>query len=73
MADDTQSDTESTESILPEPIRSVTPLTGTRPDQEMDVFGWGMFLGIAILLVPLLPFILIVWLVSKVTEALAPN
>ncbi|WP_284006961.1 DUF7535 family protein [Haloarcula pelagica] len=73
MADDTPTDSESTGSLLPEPLRTVTPLTGNRPDQEMDIFGWGMFLTIVILLVPLLPFIVIVWLISKVTESLAPN
>lgn len=68
MSDDTDED-----GLLPEPVRSVTPLTGVRPDMEMDIFGWGMFLGIVVLLVPLLPFIVIVWLVSKVAEALAPS
>ncbi|MFC7075307.1 DUF7535 family protein [Haloarcula halophila] len=73
MADDASTDAEATESILPAPIRSVTPLTGTHHDWEMDVFGWGMFLGLAVLLVPLLPFLVIVWLISKVTEALTPS
>jgi len=39
MTDDASTDAESTESILPEPIRSVTPLTGTHRDREMDVLG----------------------------------
>jgi hypothetical protein len=73
MADDTPTDEESTDPILPEPLRTVTPLSSNRPNQEMDVFGWGMFLGIAILLVPLLPFLIIVWLISKATEALTPD
>jgi hypothetical protein len=39
----------------------------------MDVFGWGMFLGLLVLLVPLLPFIIIVWAISKVTDMLTPS
>ncbi|GGO02123.1 hypothetical protein GCM10009030_36330 [Haloarcula pellucida] len=70
MADDAD---ESTDSILPEPLRTVTPLTGPHRDESMDVIGWGMFLGLLVLLMPLLPFILIVWLISKVTEAVAPS
>ena len=69
MAEDEQS----SDSILPEPIRSVTPLTGTRPNQGMDVIGWSIFLGLVILMVPLLPLLIIVWLVSKAVEALTPS
>ncbi|MWG34878.1 DUF7535 family protein [Halomarina oriensis] len=54
--------------VLREAIRSVTPASGGRPNMEMDVLGWGVFLGMVVLLVPLLPFILIVWLVSKLAE-----
>ena len=68
-ADETPEDS----SILPEPLRSVTPLTRPHPDAEMDTIGWGIFLGLMILIVPLLPFLLIVWLVLKVTEALSPS
>jgi hypothetical protein len=64
---------ESSDSILPEPLRSVTPLSGTRPNQEMDVIGWSIFLGLVILMIPLLPFLVIVWLISKVVEALTPS
>ncbi|MFC7026693.1 hypothetical protein ACFQH8_02570 [Halomicroarcula sp. GCM10025710] len=56
---------DASDSILPEPIRSVTPLTGPHPDAEMDVIGWGIFLGLMLLLVPLLPFIIVVWLISS--------
>jgi hypothetical protein len=55
-------------SALREAIRTVTPATGARPDAEMDVVGWGLFLGLVILIVPLLPFIVIVWLISKLAE-----
>lgn len=46
-------------------IRTVTPLSRTRPDQEMDVIGWLLFLGMLIVLLPLLPVILAVWLFSR--------
>lgn len=60
-------------SLLPKPLRTVTP--GSRPhhDEGMDVFGWGILLGLLVLLFPLLPFIAIVWLISKITDALAPS
>ncbi|WP_209309462.1 DUF7535 family protein [Haloarcula amylovorans] len=70
MADDAD---ESSDSILPEPLRTVTPLTGPHPDESMNLIGWGMFLGLLILLMPLLPFILIIWLISKVTDAVTPS
>ena len=49
-----------------EPLRTVTPSYLGRPDMEMDVIGWGYFFGILILLVPLLPFIVILWVGDKV-------
>lgn len=35
----------------------------------MDVIGIGIFLGLLVLLVPLAPFIVIVWAISKLIEA----
>ena len=51
---------------LGEPFRS-------RPDTEMDVIGWSLFLGMLILLVPLLPFLLLVWVITKVLDAITPT
>jgi hypothetical protein len=48
---------------LGEPFRS-------RPDAEMDVIGWSLFLGMLILLVPLLPFLVLVYLISRGLDAL---
>lgn len=63
---------ESTEIEEPRPakkvLRTVTPPYRGRPDAEMDSIGWALFLGLVILLVPLLPFILIVWAIAKLTE-----
>jgi Na+-transporting methylmalonyl-CoA/oxaloacetate decarboxylase gamma subunit len=39
----------------------------------MDIIGWGMALGLVVLVMPLLPFIIIVWLISKVVERVAPS
>lgn len=65
------SDSEEDASALPEPIRTVTDVVDFRPDAEMDAIGWSIGLGLLILLVPLLPFIAIVWLLSKLFERAA--
>jgi len=46
--------------------RTVTPEYFGRRDVEMDVLGWTLFLGLIVLLVPLLPFIVILWVGDKV-------
>jgi len=44
-----------------------------RPDAEMDAIGWTIALGMVILFVPLLPFIILVWVITKVLDAVAPT
>ncbi|MFT4890393.1 MAG: hypothetical protein ACI9YT_001308 [Halobacteriales archaeon] len=61
------SDSES-DSTLVEAIRTVTPPTPNRSNLEMNTFGWGLLLGLVILLIPLLPFVIIIWAISKVLE-----
>ncbi|HKL28365.1 MAG TPA: hypothetical protein VJ898_03760 [Natrialbaceae archaeon] len=56
------------DSTLVETIRTVTPPTPSRPNLEMSTFGWGVFLGLVILLIPLLPFVVIIWAISKLLE-----
>jgi len=56
-----------------ERIRSVSPFTGGRPDAEMDVIGWSIFLGLVILVLPLLPILVVVWAITKVIDALDPR
>lgn len=60
---------------VPEPVkkalRTVTPPFQGRPDAEMTFIGIAYFLGLVILLVPLLPFVVVVWLLSKLTGAVA--
>ena len=49
-------------------IRTVTPEYFGRPDTEMTIIGIVYFLGLVILLVPLLPFIVIIWAIGKVMD-----
>ena len=44
-----------------------------RADAEMDAIGWTVFLGMVILFVPLLPFVLLVWVITKILDAVAPT
>jgi hypothetical protein len=51
--------------------RTVTPGVREQENTEMDVIGWTIFVGVLFFLLPLLPFILIVWAVTKVLDAIA--
>ena len=53
--------------------RTVTPAPRGHEDGEMNAIGWGILLGLLVLLVPLLPFVAIVWAVGKVIDALTPG
>lgn len=53
-------------------VRSVTPPYRGRSDAEMNAIGWAYGLGLLILLVPLLPFLIIVWVISKLLDRVAP-
>ena len=66
-------DADASSSALPKPLRTVTPPSRTHPDAGMDAIGWGILLGLVVLLVPVLPFVGLVWLASKATEALTPS
>lgn len=57
------------ESTPKEVLRTVTPPYRGRPNIEMSTIGVTIFLGLLVLLVPLLPFILIIWLFTKVFGA----
>mgnify|MGYP006299169531 CR=1 FL=1 len=56
--------------LLTTAYRTVTPGYRSHSDDEMNAIGWAIFLGIAALLLPLLPFVVIVWGVSTAIEAL---
>jgi hypothetical protein len=59
----------------PEPakrvLRTVSPPYRGRPDAEMTTIGWLLFVGMLFVLVPLLPFLVIVWLLTKVADYIA--
>lgn len=46
-------------------LRTVTPLTGPGEDAQMNAIGWVMFLLLVVVLLPLLPVILAILLVSR--------
>lgn len=52
-------------------LRTVTPPSRGHSDSEMNTIGFAMFLGLLVLLVPLLPFLIIIWVISKLTDELA--
>ncbi|MEF8827124.1 MAG: hypothetical protein V5A34_06895 [Halapricum sp.] len=60
----------SEDSTVVEVLRTVTPGYSSRENTEMNVVGWSVFLGLVILLVPFLPLLIVVWLISKVLEKL---
>ena len=45
--------------------RTVTPPYRGREDREMSAIGWALFLGMVVILLPLLPVLVLVWLVTK--------
>jgi hypothetical protein len=49
----------------PERGSSVGPTRGFRPDLEMNVIGWLVALPLVILLLPVLPFVVLFWLLAK--------
>ncbi|QSG07108.1 DUF7535 family protein [Halapricum desulfuricans] len=56
------------DSAVVEALRTVTPGYSSHRDVEMDVIGWSVFLGLVVLLVPFLPLLIVVWLISKALE-----
>jgi hypothetical protein len=57
--------------VLTKAYRSVSPRYESRGNAEMDSVGWAVFLGILVLLVPLLPFLAVVWVLEKAVGAVA--
>lgn len=69
-ASESESADEATTPVVKKVLRTVTPGYRSREDTEMNAIGWTLFLGLVILLVPFLPLIAIVWLISKALERL---
>jgi hypothetical protein len=62
---------ESTEETTLAPlVRTVTPPYVGHEELEMDVIGWSILLGLLVVLLPLLPFLVIVWLITKGLEVI---
>ncbi|QCJ47116.1 MULTISPECIES: DUF7535 family protein [Haloprofundus] len=57
-----------TPGLMTKAYRTVTPGYKSRPDTEMNVIGLTYALLLVILIVPLLPFVIIVWLLTRVFE-----
>ena len=51
--------------IEPEDPRDRLPSMKGRRNLEMDVFGWALFIGILIILIPLLPALLLALALAK--------
>jgi hypothetical protein len=60
---------ESGESTVENALGTVTPYYRGRPDREMNVIGFALFLVLFVLLVPLLPFLFAIWVLNKVFGA----
>jgi hypothetical protein len=54
-------------------LDTVTPPSMPKPNAEMSTIGWAMFLGLVLVLMPLLPFLLIVWVLSKLIDTADPR
>ena len=54
-------------------IRSVTAPYRSRADSEMNTIGMLYGLGLVIVLLPLLPLLLVLWVFSKLADLLGPT
>jgi hypothetical protein len=61
MSDDTDDDP----SAVRKALRTVTPASRGRRNVEMDAIGWTVFAGIVVVALPLLPVLVVVWLLTK--------
>lgn len=69
---DTELDTTADQAgVLKRAYRTVTPSYRGHEDAAMDSIGWVIFFGMVVLLVPLLPFLLILWVGTKLIDAVA--
>ena len=56
---------------LREALRTVTPASRMHRDMEMDTIGWAIFAGLVVVLLPLLPVLVVIWLLTKALDRLA--
>jgi hypothetical protein len=62
-------ESESTEGTVVQVYQTVTPPYRGRSNEEMNLVGYLLIGGLLILLIPLGPFLLAFWLLSKVWDA----
>jgi len=53
-------------------IRTVTEPYHSRADEEMNIIGMLYGLGLIVVLIPLIPFIVLIWLIGKLTSRPTP-
>ena len=46
-------------------LRTVTPPSKMHRNVEMDTIGWAIFAGLFVVALPLLPILVVVWLLTK--------
>ena len=46
-------------------LRTVTPPSKMHRNVEMDAIGWAIFAGLLVVALPLLPILVVVWLLTK--------
>ncbi len=51
-------------------LRTVTAPYRSRPDEEMNIIGTLYGLGLVMVMLPLLPFIVLIWLLSRLADAM---
>jgi len=49
-------------------LRTVTPPSDEHDDSQMNAIGWLVFAGLAIVLLPVLPIVALIWLYGKLTN-----
>ncbi|WP_224447952.1 DUF7535 family protein [Haloprofundus salilacus] len=54
--------------LVTKTYRTVTPRYASHPDNEMNLIGITYALLLLILIVPLLPFMVVVWVLTRVFE-----
>lgn len=51
-------------------LRTVTAPYRSRPDEEMNIIGTLYGLGLLMVMLPFLPFIVVLWLLSRLADAM---
>jgi len=72
MGAESETEEESTGAVR-QVVDAVTPPYQGRPNDAMTTFGFGYFLVLVVVLVPLLPYLVIVWALGKLLDAVRGN